>query len=896
MFSHYLSPCRAPSLLLPQAPTPTPTPTPTLSINATHMPSRTTNSSQTASDPNIIPSPTPSKSPSSFLRATSTPSPSAIRSPNVAPSSTRRSAVTPTLAPQPPPDVTTEATGSTLIALAGTNYLLNGVALAPIPPSQSGAPFPSATASSSQTVSSATAAMPSTTASIDQPASSSQTASNTPNPTPGAAYDSMEGGQAFTPDNVELMAGLGDPTTTTAISSTRALRALLESSTTTGTGETMAPATGLEALCASAVASFAVFAGSTVTNTGGTVLHGDLGLSPGTAITGFLPGIVLGGMHVANATALHARSDLAAVYDAVAAYSTTFSLADAEDVGGRTLLPGVYTSASSLFITGAVTLDGGGFVTAQFIFQIGSTLITASHSSVILVNGTQPGNVSSTLMHTLNGTGTGSIMGLSSSRWLSPPFSLLQVVWQVGSSATLGTYSHMAGSVLALTSITATTGASVTGRLLAQNGAVTLDSNDVQVPSTSSCTASVPYLVAANLHWPGTVISLHSNNTLALVPGYDPARGREMWKLTGSLAVPGSTVSGAAFIDVRPGIDGSNPFFAHAVRDGLALFVATSGDVSGVAVTRLWATDGVTSCDLGLAVSPLSNFVVFDGQLLIVGADALMSVPMAALVSAAALCGGGAGLVASSNFTGTTVRAPAELTTCGSMLFFTAAAGDTADVPAVRLLYRWLAGTPAPTTVDLGTQAIAPISLTRRRTSFLTCTAPSDSLALVTSAGTILVVDRVTAAVRGLGGSPGDGVNTAYESASLVVSVGRGICFVALTEAGHRQLLCAGLQEGLRPEMSAAVLLPPGAGMLRLADSPGFITAYRGKVYMPCFFTGGSQLCIYDSISKAALTPGGGLQVPYGAFSPVGGVVYFAAALPKEQSAGAAVALWAIAA
>jgi hypothetical protein len=189
--------------------------------------------------------------------------------------------------------------------------------------------------------------------------------------------------------------------------------------------------------------SFAVLGGSTVTNTGPTVITGDLGVSPGTSVTGFPPGTVNGTQHIADAVAGQAQTDLTTAYNTAAAQAPTGTVS--ADLGGQTLTPGVYNSATSLGLTGALTLDAQGNANAVFIFQAGSTLTTASASSVNLVNGAQACNV----------------------------------FWQIGSSATLGTASTFRGSILALTSITATTGATVDGRLLARNGATTLDSNTV---------------------------------------------------------------------------------------------------------------------------------------------------------------------------------------------------------------------------------------------------------------------------------------------------------------------------------------------------------------------------------------------------------------------------------
>lgn len=186
--------------------------------------------------------------------------------------------------------------------------------------------------------------------------------------------------------------------------------------------------------------SYAVLGGQTVTNTGPTVLGGDLGVSPGTALTGFPPGQVLGTEHAGDANATQAQSDLTIAYNDAAGRPSSAS------VGvfvSETLLPGVYTAASAMAVNGALTLDGQGDANSVFIFQAGSTLTTASGSSIVLTNSAQACNI----------------------------------FWQVGSSATLGTGTSFKGNIMALTSISATTGVTIEGRALARNGSVTLDTN-----------------------------------------------------------------------------------------------------------------------------------------------------------------------------------------------------------------------------------------------------------------------------------------------------------------------------------------------------------------------------------------------------------------------------------
>ena len=198
--------------------------------------------------------------------------------------------------------------------------------------------------------------------------------------------------------------------------------------------------------------SFAVLGASTVTNTGPTIITGDLGVYPGTAITGFFevdggPGIVNGTIHAGDAVAAQAQIDAALAYAALVLAPCTTNLSG-QDLGGLTLAPGVYCFDTSAQLTGTLNLVGGG----PWIFQIGSTLTTASNSSV-LVNG----------HNDCNGA---------------------NVFWQVTSSATIGTGTQFVGNILALASITLNTFANVSGSALALTGAVTMDTNRVSVCSS----------------------------------------------------------------------------------------------------------------------------------------------------------------------------------------------------------------------------------------------------------------------------------------------------------------------------------------------------------------------------------------------------------------------------
>jgi len=199
--------------------------------------------------------------------------------------------------------------------------------------------------------------------------------------------------------------------------------------------------------------SFAVLAGSTVTNTGSSTVTGNLGVSPGLAVTGFPPGVVTGGtIHAGDAVAAQAQSDLTTAYNSLVALAYINNLTG-QDLGGLALIPGVYKFDTSAQLTGTLILNAQGDNNALWVFQIGSTLTTASNSAVQLIN-------------------SSSNDGL---------------FWQIGSSATLGTGTAFTGNILALTSITLNTGATIqNGRALARNGAVTLDTNTISIPNTAT--------------------------------------------------------------------------------------------------------------------------------------------------------------------------------------------------------------------------------------------------------------------------------------------------------------------------------------------------------------------------------------------------------------------------
>lgn len=193
--------------------------------------------------------------------------------------------------------------------------------------------------------------------------------------------------------------------------------------------------------------SFAVLGSTTVTSTGDTVVNGDLGVSSGTAVTGFPPGIVTGEIHAGDAAAGQAHADAATAYGVLMLLAADTNLSGT-DLGSRTLAPGVYKFDTSAQLTGDLVLDGEG----DYVFLIGSTLTTASGSSIQAING---------------------------ARWEN-------VFFQVGTSATLGADTTFLGSIIADASVTLVTGADVDGHVFGLNGAVSLDNSHIMVPEPAS--------------------------------------------------------------------------------------------------------------------------------------------------------------------------------------------------------------------------------------------------------------------------------------------------------------------------------------------------------------------------------------------------------------------------
>ncbi|HXU76956.1 MAG TPA: ice-binding family protein [Methylomirabilota bacterium] len=260
------------------------------------------------------------------------------------------------------------------------------------------------------------------------------------------AYDAVSHTATFAPASALTQSTAYTATITTAA---KDLAGNSVASDAVWTFTTAASTGGQGSVVLGGAGGFAVLAGSTVTSVGATTVNGDLGVSPGTAVTGFPPGLVNGTTHAGDAAAAQAQLDLTTAYND-AAGRTVGAVTLAGNLGGLTLTPGLYKSTSSLEVSsGDLTLDAQGNANAVFIFQMASTLTTTSGRQVILSGGAKASNI----------------------------------FWQVGSSATLGTTSVFKGTIMADQSITLATGATLDGRALARVAAVTMDANTVSLPA-----------------------------------------------------------------------------------------------------------------------------------------------------------------------------------------------------------------------------------------------------------------------------------------------------------------------------------------------------------------------------------------------------------------------------
>ncbi|WP_171060336.1 ice-binding family protein [Streptomyces montanus] len=203
-------------------------------------------------------------------------------------------------------------------------------------------------------------------------------------------------------------------------------------------GQALAVATPVDLASAK---GYAVLAGTSVANTGNSIVQGDLGVSGGSDVTGFPPGIVYGATHTDDDIAAQAQKDLESAYDDAAVQAPDTAMAG--DIGGNTLTPGVYRAAGPLSYTGTLTLDAEGDPNAVWVFQLPSTLTTGTNSYLELRNGAQASNV----------------------------------FWQVGGTATLGADSFFQGTIMASDSISLESGSWIHGGALSRDGNVTLENS-----------------------------------------------------------------------------------------------------------------------------------------------------------------------------------------------------------------------------------------------------------------------------------------------------------------------------------------------------------------------------------------------------------------------------------
>jgi uncharacterized protein YkwD len=352
--------------------------------------------------------------------------------------------------------------------------------------------------------------------------------------------------------------------------------------------------------------SFVILGGSTITNTGASVVNGDLGLHPGSAVVGFPPGTVNGTKHVGDAVAQQAKSDLATAYNDAA--GQPFSATSPPDIGGRTLTPGVYRTGSvpSLALTGRLTLDAQGDPRAVFIFQIASTLVTATDSSISLTGGAQACNV----------------------------------FWQVGSSATLGTRTAFQGNILALTSISVSDGVGVNGRLLARNGAVTLIHDTATRSRCAAGTAPAPQALDVRLSKPAVIgrdtsIVVEAIDTRAPVSGMSVQFGGKR-EVFGSSACQPADSAGNVPRAFRPGAR-TRLAVPHRFQSRGTQKVLVRVDSGGCSspLTSVYQTVRVTPTSPGERPRPL----IVDAPTLVKPPGALLP-PILPILAASAVSGG----------------------------------------------------------------------------------------------------------------------------------------------------------------------------------------------------------------------------------------------------------------
>ncbi len=328
--------------------------------------------------------------------------------------------------------------------------------------------------------------------------------------------------------------------------------------------------------------SYSVLGASTSTNTGPTTLSGDLGVNPGTSITGTGGSLVVGGAtRTAGAATLQAQNDSTTAYNTAAGRAPTGASLGSAIANASTFQPGVYKASSALDVSGAVTLDGLGDPNSVFIFQVGSALTTASSTSIVLTGDAQACNV----------------------------------FWQVTSSATVGTTTHFVGTILALTSITLDTGATVKGRALAQTGAVTMDDNVFTSPDcantvTSTTLSATPATTGGTTTLTATVTAVGANAPAGTVT------------FTANGVTIGTSAVGANGVATLTVPTGSTPITtAFAARfNGLGSYVAsTSTTTSLIIAAPPTVTPTVTPTLPSTGTDHLFGLIAVGGSMLALG-------------------------------------------------------------------------------------------------------------------------------------------------------------------------------------------------------------------------------------------------------------------------------------
>jgi type VI secretion system secreted protein VgrG len=318
-------------------------------------------------------------------------------------------------------------------------------------------------------------------------------------------------------------------------------------------------------------ASYAVLASTTVTSTGATHLTGDLGLSPGTSVTGFPPGTITGTKNVTTPSAAGAEANLTIAYNNASGRSNC-AASVAGNIGGQTLTPGLYKSTSSLAISsGDLTLSGGGNPNGIFVFQVASALTTTSGRTVILTNGAQARNV----------------------------------FWQIGSSATLGTTSVMQGTVMAHDSISMLTGSVLNGRAMVETGQVSLADSTITVPTTTSVsTYAVTFTetgLTAGTSWSVTFGGVPASSTTTTI-GFNVVSGNYTFTVTvvGYIATPS-----AGYLVVHGAAAGKTIVCTAAAAGTFGVTFTESGLPSGTSwsVTFNGALNSSTTTTIGFKVA-----------------------------------------------------------------------------------------------------------------------------------------------------------------------------------------------------------------------------------------------------------------------------------------------------